>query len=214
MRLRFWFRSSLQTLAAILGASALYGLLMGLQLDGAGLPDILGLMPMYLTLFGAIMLLAMMLAVYKFTLNLAISLGSTRREAFAGLQVLRLVPILVTVAVVALIMMIPGVEFFWGPAVLIPAALGLFLFTGAVGSVFGMVYLRFGKLGTVLTVLVLILVGILGGVLAVLGFQVSRFSLSFSASRIPWLVLAAGAVVYALMLIPESRIIRKYQVKM
>ena len=214
MRLRFWFRSSLQTLAAILGASALYGLMMGMQLNGAELADILGLLPMYLTIFGAIILLAMMLGVYKFMLGLSISMGSTRREAFVGLQVARMVPTLVTVAITALLTLIPGAEFFWGASTMIPAALGLFLFTGALGSIFGMVYLRFGKVATILTVILLILVGAGCGVLGVLGIQATRFHVPLSAQWIPWLILAAGAVFYTLMLIPESRVVRGYQVKL
>ena len=214
MRLRFWFRNGLQTVAAILGASGLYGLLMGMQLDSSGLADVLGLMPIYLTLFGAIMLLAMMLAVYKFSLGLSISLGSTRWEAFVGLQVFRLLPTLVTVGLTALLTLMPGVEAFWGPAVVIPAALGLFLATGAFGSLLGMVYLRFGKLGAVLSVILFILIGITGGVLTVMAIQANRFSLSISAAWIPWTILAAGAVIYGLMMLLESNVVRKYQVRM
>lgn len=211
MRLRFWFRSSLQTLAATLGASAVYGLLMGIQLDGASFQDVLSLLPMYLMLFGAVMLMAMMLAVYKFSLGLSISLGSTRREAFVGLQVYRLVPTLVTVAVTALVTLVPGVETFWGPAVMIPAALGIFLFTGALGGLAGMVYLRFGKIAAILTVLLLI---VMGGVCGGLTVFFAEANWPVLAGWIPWLILGLGAVVYGLVLIPESRVVRKYQVKL
>ena len=165
-------------------------------------------------LFSAIMLLAMMLAVYKFSLGLSISMGSTRREAFVGLQVFRLLPTLVTVGLTALLTLMPSVEAFWGPAVVIPAALGLFLATGAFGSLLGMVYLRFGKLGAVLSVILFILIGITGGVLTVMAIQANRFSLSISAAWIPWTILAAGAVIYGLMMLLESNVVRKYQVRM
>lgn len=210
MRLRFWFSRSGQILIAILGASFLYGLLMGLQMDSASLADILGMMPMYLALFGAVMLMANMLAAYKFLLDLSLSLGSTRRESFAGLQIYRLVPILISVAVIALLALIPGVETFWGPAVLIPAALGLFLLAGALGSLAGMVYLRFGKAMTVLTVVLMILVGGVCGGLTVLFAEANWPVL---AGWISWMILAAGAVVYGLTLIPEHRVVCKYQVK-
>ena len=114
----------------------------------------------------------------------------------------------------ALLTLMPSVEAFWGPAVVIPAALGLFLATGAFGSLLGMVYLRFGKLGAVLSVILFILIGITGGVLTVMAIQANRFSLSISAAWIPWTILAAGAVIYGLMMLLESNVVRKYQVRM
>ena len=88
MRLRYWLKSGFQTFGLVIGACLIYGLLMALQMQDA-LSDMFTLMPVYLLLFGGMMLLAMNIGVYKFNLQLALAFGSTRNEAILGLNLFR-----------------------------------------------------------------------------------------------------------------------------
>lgn len=214
MRLRFWIKGGLQTLATVAGASAIYGLLMWFQSSASTLEEVLSLLPLYILTFGTIMLLAMTVSVYKGMLPLALSFGSTRREVFVGLQVFRLLPTAAVVLLLVLLFLVPGTEMFLGLPTAVLLTVGLFLFVGAIGSGLGMVYVRFGKLGTILMVVTLLVLGFALGIGAVLGLSSVKFDVAVSLRWLPWLVLAAGAVVYLLMLIPEFRTVRKYQIKL
>ena len=63
MRLRFWLKQGVETFAIILGASLLYGLLMFIQTD-SGLDGLLILLPLYLLLFGALMMMGISIGIY------------------------------------------------------------------------------------------------------------------------------------------------------
>lgn len=214
MRLRFWIKGGLQTLATVAGASALYGLLMWVQSSDITLEETLSFLPFYLVTFGAIMLLAMTVSVYKAMLPLALSFGSTRREAFVGLQVFRLLPTAAVALLLVLLFLVPGTEMVLGLSAVVLLTAGLFLFVGAIGSGLGMIYVRFGKLGTILMVVTLLVLGLALGIGAVLGLSSVKFDVAVSLRWLPWLVLATGAAVYLLMLIPEFRTVRKYQIKL
>lgn len=214
MRLRFWIKGGLQTLATVAGASALYGLLMWVQSSNITLEETLSFLPFYLVTFGAIMLLAMTVSVYKAMLPLALSFGSTRREAFVGLQVFRLLPTAAVALLLVLLFLVPGTEMVLGLSAVVLLTAGLFLFVGAIGSGLGMIYVRFGKLGTILMVVTLLVLGLALGIGAVLGLSSVKFDVAVSLRWLPWLVLATGAAVYLLMLIPEFRTVRKYQIKL
>lgn len=214
MRLRFWIKGGLQTLATVAGASAIYGLLMWFQSSASTLEEVLSLLPLYILTFGTIMLLAMTVSVYKGMLPLALSFGSTRREVFVGLQVFRLLPTAAVVLLLVLLFLVPGTEMFLGLPTAVLLTVGLFLFVGAIGSGLGMVYVRFGRLGTILMVVTLLVLGFALGIGAVLGLSSVKFDVVVSLRWLPWLVLAVGAAVYLLMLIPEFRTVRKYQIKL
>ena len=109
MRLRYWFTGALQLLGMVLGASALYCLVIWLQMDDE-VQFLLAMLPLYFILFGSIMMLCLTVGLYKTMVNLALSFGSTRREVLAGLQLYRLLPTLAVAALAALLTGIPGVE--------------------------------------------------------------------------------------------------------
>ncbi len=213
MRLRFWLMGGLRVLGTILGASALYAFFMWIQMEDS--TYILTLLPLYLILFGAVMLMAMTLGLYKMMLSLSLSFGSTRREAMMGIHIYRLLPCLGTTAMVALLTAVPGVEFLFSLQSTILVCLGAFLLCGALGAVLGLIYYRFGKLGAILSVVCMVLLAFAGGFLAVLSVDQSDWlQRLFSTVPASWLTLALGAAVYLIVMIPERLVLRKYQVKM
>ena len=214
MKLKYWITSGFQTLLYVALASFLYGLLLTLQSSYMDWSDLLMLLPIYLLLFGAIMLMAMTIGVYKLNLNLVLAFGSTRNEALFGLQLFRLIPTLSIAALVCILLALAGENAIVSPGSALPVALGVSLAGSAFGTVIGVVYTRFGKLATVLTVLVMVALGITGGILAVLSSQTQWLQYLVSHMGFSWLVLSIGLILYALAMIPEHRTVWKYSVRM
>lgn len=214
MKLKYWITSGFQTLLYVALASFLYGLLLTLQSSYMDWSDLLMLLPIYLLLFGAIMLMSMTISVYKLNLNLILAFGSTRNEALLGLQLFRLIPALGTTALVCILLALAGENAIVSPGAALPVALGVSLAGSAFGTVIGVVYTRFGKLATVLTVLGMVALGITGGILAVMSSQTRWLQYLADHMGFSWLVLSIGLILYALAMIPEHRTVWKYSVRM
>lgn len=207
MRLRFWIRSGLQTFVAVIGACAFYALLMYIQL-GDGTQDLISTVPMYLLAFGGMMLMVMNIGVYKLHLHLALSFGSTRNEAILGLNLFRLIPAVLLTAILTVICALPGSDF---PFQSIPLGLGVYLLFGALGTLIGIVFTKYGKIVTVITAIAIVLccgaigffVGISGGGIHLGG-----------VGNLSWILLCIGLFLYAIMQIPEQRTVWNCNVKL
>lgn len=214
MKLKYWITSGFQTLLYVVLATSVYGLMMTLQMSNMDWMDLLMMLPIYLLLFGAMMQMAMTIGVYKLSLNLVLSFGSTRNEALLGLQLLRLIPALGTTALVCILLALAGENALFSPGAVLPAALGVSLACGACGTVIGVAYARFGKLATVLTVLVMVALGITGGVLAVMSSETQWLQYLVNHMGFSWLVFSIGLILYGAAMIPEHRTVWKYSVRM
>lgn len=213
MRLRYWFTGALQLLGMVLGASALYCLVIWLQMDDE-VQFLLTMLPLYFILFGSIMMLCLTVGLYKTMVNLALSFGSTRREVLAGLQLYRLLPTLAVAALAALLTGIPGVESVFSLGQTARICLGAFLVSSAFGSVLGMVNYRFGKVGAVVTGISIAAVGIgVGVALGLTAGDAGWLDRLLDRCALGWVFLAVCAVLYLLPLLPECRMIRSYQVR-
>ena len=84
---------------------------------------------------------------------------------------------------------------------------------GAIGAFIGVIFTKYGKLATVLTVVLLLLVGGTCGFLV--GFvDTNTFLTGFLFSEgLPWLVFSIGVFLYAISQIPEQRTVWKCNVK-
>ena len=209
MRLRFWIDSGLQTFAAAIGACGFYALLMYIQL-GSDVQDLLSTIPVYLLAFGGIMLMVMNIGVYKFHLHLALSFGSTRNEAILGLNLFRLIPAVLMTATLVIMSRLPGSNFGFQP---IPLGLGVYLFFGALGTLIGIVFTKYGKIVTVITAIAIVLCcGAIGFFVGMSGSihmpQVLR------SADLSWLIFCIGIFVYAIMQIPEQRTVWNCNVKL
>ena len=214
MKLKYWIGCGFQTLLYVVLATSVYGLMMTLQMSNMDWMDLLMLLPIYLLLFGAMMQMAMTVGVYKLSLNLVLSFGSTRNEALLGLQLFRLIPTLFNTALICVLLAAAGENAFFTPLAALPISLGIGLAGGALGTVIGVVYTRFGRLATVLTVLVMVALGITGGVLAVMSSETQWLQYLVSHMGFSWLVFGIGLILYGAAMIPEHRTVWKYSVRM
>lgn len=214
MRLRFWLKSGLEILGMTVGISAFYCALMWIQMEDGGWLDVLSILPVYLIVLGALLFAVTAIGQYRMTVSLVLSFGSTRREVLMGLQIYRLLPTVCIALLAALLTMLPGVAPVFSPYTTFLLSLGAFLLGGAAGALLGMVTYRFGKVGTVITIISMALLGFGLGLLAVFSVDgQSRLYALAERGELPWLCLALGAAAYLLMMIPESRVVRSYQVR-
>lgn len=211
MRRRLWIFDGLQYTGLAVGVTAFYTLMITLQ-QSLSWEDVLTVFPLYLVLMGGLMATICAMTVHRVQLHVAISLGLTRRESWGGIHLLRLIP---AVGVSILVAVLAAVcrNALAAPWQLLVFCLGIQLFCAALGTLLGLAYLKWGRFGTLLTVLMAIFAGVLGGFGAVMGFETLGVDRLFSGDVLPWLILAFGAICYGLVQIPEGRTLAHMQVK-
>ena len=211
MRLRQWARDGLQYTGLTVAVAAFYTLMIVLQ-QSMTWEDILAVFPLYLALMGGLMATVCAMTAHRVQLQVALSLGLTRRESRLGIHLLRLIPavgVSLLVAILAAVCRNPMAA----PWQLLVISLGLQLFCAALGTVLGLVHVKWGRFGTLITVLVAIFAGGLGGFGAVMGLEALGVDALFQSGMLPWLVLAFGAVCYGLVQLPEGRTLAHMPVK-
>lgn len=211
MRRRLWIFDGLQYTGLAVGVTAFYTLMITLQ-QSLSWEDIQMVFPLYLALMGGLMATVCAMTAHRVQLQVAISLGLTRRESWGGIHLLRLIPA-VGVSVLTAVLAALGRNPLAAPWMLLVLSLGVQLFCAALGTLLGLAYLKWGRFGTLLTVLVAIFAGVLGGFGAVMGFETLGVDRLFSGDVLPWLILAFGALCYGLVQIPEGRTLAHMQVK-
>lgn len=211
MRRRLWILDGLQYTGLALAVTAFYTLMITLQ-QSLSWEDVLAVFPLYLALMGGLMAAICAMTAHRVQLQVAISLGLTRRESWGGIHLLRLIPA-VGVSVLTAVLAVVGRNPWAAPWMLLVLSLGVQLFCAALGTLLGLVYLKWGKFGTLLTVLMAIFAGGLGGFGAVMGFETLGVDRLFSGDVLPWLILAFGAICYGLVQIPEGRTLAHMQVR-
>ena len=211
MRLKLWILDGLQYTGLTLAVAAFYTLMITLQ-QSLSWEDIQMVFPLYLALMGGLMATICAMTAHRVQLHVAISLGLTRRESWGGIQLLRLIPA-VGVSILVAVLAAVSCNALAAPWQLLVLCLGIQLFCAALGTLLGLVYLKWGKFGTLLTVLMAIFAGGLGGFGAVMGFETLGVDRLFSGNVLPWLILAFGAICYGLVQLPEGRTLAHMQVR-
>lgn len=212
MRLKDWVKTAAQYAGIVIAASLAYGLLMSVTADSA--EDVVTMAAIYLVMFGAFMGMGFHISVYKVNLPLAIGFGSTRKEAFVGMQCYRLCFMGLLAGGAAGLYLLCAEADRESMAELAPIGLGLMICMDILGSVIGMVTTKFSKS-------VVVAISIIAGLLicgAVVGIVILCVAFADTMEKFNmltlWVVPAVSLVLYALILIPEHKTIYKYNVKL
>ena len=207
MRLKDWLKSGLQYGAIVVGASFLYGVLMG----PSSVSEMLTMTAMYMLLFGAVINMLYNVTVYKVTLPLALSFGSTRKEAFVGIQCYRLVYAVLVIGVAVPLFLLAGEDGRADMMFFAPIGIGLLLTLNGLGAVLGMLGNRFGKgvMAAVTVIGSLLACAIMFGSIIVFALLDERIG-----TAVMWVMPIVGLVVYGVVSIFEHRAVYKYGVKL
>lgn len=212
MRLKFWFRTALTTIATVAGASVLYSGMMLLMSTDTGPMEALAMLPLYLLLYGAFLQLGFSISYLKSTVNLALSMGATRRDAFLGLLIVTLAPVLgnaVLIAVSCAGISALGAEALFPMTYMLPLALALSLFLTGVGLVIAMIRQRFGNAVSIAAGIFIVLLAVILGFCAGLGlFEGLDFGALLKKASW-WAFTLAALVFYGIVLIPLHRTVSR-----
>lgn len=207
MRLKDWIKSGLQYAAIVIGASFLYGALMG----PTSMEEMMTMTAMYMLMFGAVINMLFNISTYKVVLPLALGFSSTRKEAFVGMQCYRLIYAVLVMGAAVGVYLLAGLGGMTELAQFGPIGVGLMPLMTALGGVLGMIGNRFGKgvltamtvvgslIGCVLLATTLILSAIFEEQIGILGL---------------WLFPVVSLVIYGVVSIFEYRAVMKYSVKL
>lgn len=207
MRLKDWVKTALQYSGIVVGASLLYGVLM----EPTDLKMMMNMTGTYMLMFGAAMTMLFGITVYKVMLPVSLGFGSTRKEAFVGMQCFRLIYCAIVTAVALLVFLLNGEIGMAEFKPLAPICIGLMPLLSALGVVLGIIGNRFGKstMAVVSVVGALLVMGILFGTLMLFAFLEDKIGVLGM-----WMFPVLGLVIYGLTCIWEHKKVMKYCVKL
>lgn len=214
MRVKFWIQEALQNGLVVAGGSVCYGVMMTLTGAIENVERMLGIMMMFLLLFGAGMGIVIGLNLWKLNLPLALSFGSSRKEAFWGLQWYHLIYNGVVLATTMVLCVLCGATAPLSLGLLLPVSVALLLLSTAAGTIFGIVGVKYGK---TVVIIISVVIGILlaGGIMAVVTLFIMQDAVGLNLTNwIIWGLPVVGVVLYGLSLIAEHKMVYRFAVKL
>lgn len=216
MRLKNWVRCSLRNTGIVVIASCLLSAYYYVMDDGAADAMNAGI----LERLGATLLFAMPLCIvifsmsaYKADIPLAISFGLTRREAFIGLQLMRLIPTVLSVLIATAAMVCGGnANAIQTVSDIVLSAFGLSMICYMLGVVIGIILMRFGN-GAVIAAALAVGALTAGTVIAMFALMAAEPD-SLPIHTISIVLSVVGVIAYAVVLPFEWHALKTLQVKL
>lgn len=215
--LRFWTRFTWENTYVELGLAALIALAASLGMDQFRLEAIAAVVPYYLFLSAAVVIILINTGMQVLYVPLLLSFGETRRRVFLGVQYFRVLVIAVAAALSALVwLLIPGEVSHMGLESL-PTLLTLLVIASSVGSLLGTLHT---KCRWASMVVLMVMFGLLGGCV---GFSVSggldlgtaaTVDLAGYLTHLPWWLAAAALGLLAMDVLFHWMVLRRQQVKL
>lgn len=214
--MKYWGRNCLECLGVSMGLSLVLMLFFAggsIRFFGAW-QSICILYPFYLILTGGFCLMIGGVTYFRSYLPMLLSVNATRRRAVLGILFHQAVLILILLALSSFIWMVPGGNEA-GTAELLLAIAGGMLLTGALGILLGAVSARWGKIGSLIAIILCMLTAALcGACTAFFGREkVGEMVIGLLDSSTWWLLIL-GAVSYVLASIFALAVTRKIEVRM
>ncbi len=213
MKLKMWLWVSFKNLVWVLAISVFYSLMM--STEEHPILSRLELMPYYLTIGGWMILCVLSGVSLFYYIPLSVSLGSTRKACFFGLQMIKIIPCVIITALCLAIACFIKSDVTAGVLKLLPVIFMVLLSGGSIGAIISCVKLRFGKAGAIIMVaLFAIIGGVNGFFLASNGkFNFAKLNMDGDST----LTLIVGLVTFVLFagsVITQYLSLKKYEVKL
>lgn len=219
---RFWWKRASEIALVIVISCAIFSAwLLFLNIADASDFDVGIFFLAVFTSFGTFMNMAVAATNISAQTSVSIALGGTRREALMGIQLLKLFSPLVIFTVAACAYAVLDAELL----PLIPICLAIALALSAVSGMLGVLMYRKRTLGGIIMGIICMFIGgfvgfgfIGGGLLLIFDFAETDASLSkiiFSTvSSVSVYIWLAAVLLYILSVILESRMLRRFEVKL
>lgn len=206
--LSFWGRSCMEGLGLSLAGGAILLVFMafgqGFFESGDNIAFLLSLSPYYLLVSGGFCVLAMTIGYFQVYFPVLLSMNAIRKHIALGIFLFETGMIAALILLCALVWtVVPGDVSQSGMKIL-PLLCGLLLTGAAFGTILGAVIARWGKIGVLIFIGFMFVLGGIGGAFAaLLCFTNVEFLLHFSQTagnmefRFIWIILAVGIILYA-----------------
>ena len=211
MRLKYWLLTAVQSGVLMAFGSLVFVMMMLLMGVEGGVWELLTMASMMLLMLGAIVGMETCAAAWRLNLPVALNFGSTRKEAFWGLQCHRIVYSAVVFMISTLLCLMAGEARVLTQHKFIPLGIGILLSAWACGGVVGMLDTKVGKTAQVfLSVLGFFLLA--GCVIAGVIWIIAMEEMDLPAGV--WLFPAVSLLLCGLSMILEYKAVCKYNVKL
>ena len=207
--LRFWGRVWLESIGITVAVSIGFLVLRGLGSAeftgdmGAALPLILSMTAYFIVIVGAMVTMLMMLGLFRGYFSLLVSMNVTRSRAICGIWLNQAAAVLGMLCIAALIWLaVPG-EFADAGLSLLPLFAGILFAMAAVSMLFGVVLIRWGKVGVIILAFICFGIGGAGGMVAAMTAATNtavmqRIFVEDLAGGNYWLIAVIGIGLYLL----------------
>lgn len=214
MRLRDWIKNTLRNTSILVLIVPVYMVLFNAGNEDFAWKDVFLTATTYLWLFGMLFTSISVMNAYKINLPIALSFGSTRREAVVGCEVYRLLPLAVILPLSFLTACLYDPDFCLILLGVLPAAVGAYLIFGTIGSFLGAAVVKFGN--KALVPFILLWFGMVFGIcFAIFGAtDFPNMPDVLTMDWVIWLVLGVGVIFHGLSLIPEIKTVYHCNVKL
>lgn len=214
---------ALQMIGMDLGISAvmsIFSLFMNKRLfNGSYIESFLLIFSIFTVLINIVMTVVSSGSTYQLIVPMSMTLNATRKQSFIGIQIEKILLTVWSIPVLLLFSKVSDGVIGSGIGKLVVLVCCLTLTAGNLGEVFGVIYLRFGKIGVILLA---ILGGIAGGCVGA-GFSLIILSkgkdrmaalMSHLETRILGIVLAATAVFMVVTVIASWSMLKKSEARL
>lgn len=211
MRLKYWLLTAIQSGVIVAFGSLVYVIMMLLMGIEGEMWELLTMASVMLLILGAAVGMGTCAAAWKLNLPVALNFGSTRKEAFWGLQCHRIVYSAVVFGISTVLCLLAGEARVLTQHKFVPLGIGVLLLAGAFGGMFGMLGTKVGKIAqAILGVLSFFLLA--GGAIAGVIWIIAMEEMDLPGGV--WLFPTVSLCLYGLSMIPEYKTVCKYNVKL
>lgn len=192
MRLKNWLRLSVVGGGILLGGMVFFTVYIGFLLDVKDFREGMMFGASYSLMLGGVLTAAISIGLYRSEVPLALSFGATRREVFFGLQLTRVIPMMVAVIVSYALAAGAGEAFSHQWRIFFLFGCGWLMFINALGVLLGVFVSDKGKIAVAIGAGIL---GVTAGIMAGLGATGAEWEFPPVVSAVALVVGVAMSVV-------------------
>lgn len=223
--IKFWGRSCMEGLGISLAGGIILLILMafgqGFFESVNNISFLFSLSPYYILVSGGFCILAMTVGYFQIYFPVLLSMNSTRKHITRGIILCETGMIAGLLCLSALIWTVVPGDISQSGMKILPLLCGMLLTGAAFGTILGAIIARWGKIGVLIFIGFMFVIGGIGGALvAILCFTNMEFLQRFSQItgnmelRFIWIILAVGIILYAVSGLISYLITKKAEAKM
>lgn len=211
--MKFWSKFVLEGLGMAAGLALIFLLFQIFRTDGNSASDLVAQYPFYFFIMGAIMIMLTVNGCFQTLFSVLMSMNVTRKAVTTGMLFSEAAMILIIYLVALIVWTLVPSGISEVGIMILPLLLGMMFAAGSVATTIGVASLKWGNIGTILSVGFYGILGAgLGASFSMIGRKNDRLLDLLAGLELYWM-LGAGVVLYAITCIFVFAAIRKMEVR-